>query len=134
MDRKLTAERHKMQDYPVPKWRQKMLDAQARRKQQETKMLTTKAEVVDLIRKVIDDGDEVCIYRGDDLRKGQWPTTGVSPVYIGRIYNSAIFELEDRSGGNPLTHGEVHVIPNKDGHPIPAHVTTQEDIHEFDFR
>jgi len=73
-------------------------------------MLTSKEQVVDFIRQTIDDGNEVCIYDGKSLRDGDFPTEGVSPVYIGRIFNSAIWELEDRSGGNPLESGRIHII------------------------
>lgn len=105
-------------------------------------MLTKKSDVEELIRNTIDAGHEVAIYRGTSLRTADefepdenwWPTQGVTPVYIGRVYNSAISELEDRLGKDPLTYGVVHVIPNKDGSPVVGHVTTEDDIHSFDFR
>ena len=87
-----------------------------------------KQTIVELIKMEIDDGNEVCIYRGEDLRNGAKPTTGVTPVYIGRIYNSAIYELEDQGGGNPLTHGLIRVIRPD------TSVQTEYDDHYFDFR
>lgn len=89
-------------------------------------MLTSKEQVVDFIRQTIDDGNEVAIYNGRSLRAGAFPTEGVSPVYIGRILNSAIFELEDRSGGKPLESGRIHII--RPGTPVVG----ENDIVDFD--
>ena len=87
-----------------------------------------KQAIVDLIKMEIDDGNEVAIYRGEDLEDGANITGGIAPVYIGRIFSSAIYELEDRGGGKPLTYGLVRVVQSGEV------VRSRYDDHHFDFR
>jgi len=96
-------------------------------------MIRSKDDAVAFIKQTIDDGNEVAIYRveslrtADEFKEGEswWPTKDVAPVYIGRIFNSAVFELEDRLGGKPLTYGLIHKIVANN----PA-----DEAFEFDFR
>ena len=41
-----------------------------------------KQAIVDLIKMEIDDGNELAIYRGEDLEDGANITGGIAPVYI----------------------------------------------------
>ena len=87
-----------------------------------------KQAIIDLIKMEIDDGNKVAIYRGEDLEDGANITGGIAPVYIGRIFNSANYELEDRGGGNPLTYGLVRVVRSGEM------VQSRYDDHHFDYR
>jgi len=90
--------------------------------------MSSKQNIEALIQQTIQDGNEVAIYNGEDLRAGDFPTTGVTPVYIGRIERSAIYELNGGVEKKPLTHGIIHIITTD------SSVTTDYDIIEFDFR
>ena len=90
--------------------------------------MNTKEDVEAFITKTIEDGHEVCIYRGEDLRAGEWPTTGVTPVYIGRLTRSAIYELNGGAEKKPLTYGRI-IIERSD-----TSVVSGDDVVDFDFR
>lgn len=90
--------------------------------------MSSKENIEALIRQTIQDGDEVAIYNGEDLRAGDFPTTGVTPVYVGRIEQSAIYELNGGVEKKPLTHGIVQIITTD------SSVTTNYDVVAFDFR
>ena len=86
-----------------------------------------KDEVIETITDAIAAGSEVCIYRGTDLTNNEFPTRGVTPVYIGRILKSALLELDGASNNN-IEWGRLEIFRTNEVLKGP------HDIINFDFR
>ena len=83
--------------------------------------------VIETITDAIDAGSEVCIYRGTDLTDNDFPTKGVAPVYIGRILESALIEL-DGAPNDAIEWGRLEIVRTNEVLKGP------HDIINFDFR